>query len=131
MTHVEGRSTYLDEDAGSLDSVGRRLELSEDDHWPLSERVRVLADVGRFLDEFFQLTGAQLRATAAVPGRGDAVRLRVQRLLVRQSDAFERLRLRLSDAGLELCRWAQLSDDDDEQDWGALSGHVPDGTEHR
>ena len=112
MTHVEGRSTYLDEDAGSLDSVGRRLELSEDDHWPLSERVRVLADVGRFLDEFFQLTGAQLRATAAVPGRGDAVRLRVQRLLVRQSDAFERLRLRLSDAGLELCRWAQLSDDD-------------------
>ena len=110
MPQVEGRSSYLDEDAGSLDSAGRRLELLEDDHWPLVERVRVLADVGRFLDEFFQLTGAQLRA--APPGRADGVRLRVQRLLVRQSHALERLRLRLSDAGVALLRWADLSDDD-------------------
>src|SRR5437773_2201763 len=65
-------SSYLDEDAGSLDSAGRRLALWEDDHSSLSERVRVLADVGRFLDEFFQLTGAQLRAAGAT-GRVDGV----------------------------------------------------------
>src|SRR6266576_1700133 len=104
-------SSYLDEDAGSLDSAGRRLALWEDDHSSLSERVRVLADVGRFLDEFFQLTGAQLRAAGAT-GRVDGVRLRVQRLLVRQSDALEQLRGRLADAGVELCHWAELNDDD-------------------
>jgi polyphosphate kinase len=111
MTEPGGRSTYLDEDAGSLDSAGRRLALSEDDHSSLSERVRVLADVGRFLDEFFQLTGTHLRAAAAT-GSADQVRLRVQRLLVRQSDALALLRVRLKEAGVELCHWDQLPDDD-------------------
>src|SRR5438270_13411404 len=111
MTEPGGRSTYVDEDAGGLDSAGRRLALSEDDHSSLSERVRVLADVGRFLDEFFQLTGAHLRAAAAT-GRADQVRLRVQRLLVRQSDALAQLRLRLNEVGVELCHWDQLLDDD-------------------
>jgi len=106
------RSSYLDEDAGSLDSARRRLELAEDDRSSVSERVQVLADVGRFLDEFFQLTGMHLRAVAGVPGRADAVQWRVRHLLVRQSEALERLRLRLTDAGIELCDWDQLSDDD-------------------
>jgi hypothetical protein len=30
MIHVEERSSYLDEDAGSLDSAGRHLALAED-----------------------------------------------------------------------------------------------------
>src|SRR6266404_3551977 len=111
MTQTGGQPSYLDEDAGSLDSAGRRLALSDDDQSSLSERVRVLADVGQFLDEFFQLTGAHLRA-ASVSGRGEQVRLRVQRLLVRQSDALERLRAGLAEAGVELCHWAELSDDD-------------------
>jgi polyphosphate kinase len=111
MTPNEGRANYLDEDAGSLDSAARRLALSEDDHAALVERLRVLADVGRFLDEFFQLTGAQLRA-AAPSERVDAVRLRVQGLLERQGAVLKGLRPGMADAGVELCDWAELSDDD-------------------
>jgi polyphosphate kinase len=104
MIQFEGRSSYLDEDAGSLDSAGRRLALAEDDHAPVPERIRVLADVGRFLDEFFQLTGAA----------GDSVRVRVEHLLGRQCDTVQRLCHRSSDLDLELCDWSQLDDDDRE-----------------
>ena len=102
MTQVEGRTSYLDEDAGSLDSAGRRLALAEDDHAPVPERIRVLADVGRFLDEFFQLTGAA----------GDSVRDRVEDLLGRQHDTVERLRDHPGTTGVELCDWSQLGDED-------------------
>src|SRR4051812_27116627 len=102
ITQVEGGSSYLDEDAGSLDSVGRRLALAEDDRSPVRERVRVLADVGRFLDEFFQLTGAH----------GDSVRPRVRRLVEQQSDALRRLRLPLGECGVEVCDWSRLNSDD-------------------
>jgi len=102
MTQVEGRPSYLDEDAGSLDSAGRRLALAEDDHAPVPERIRVLADVGRFLDEFFQLTGAA----------GDSVRGRVEDLLGRQHDTVQRLRDHTGTTGMELCDWSQLSDED-------------------
>jgi polyphosphate kinase len=112
MTKPEALSSYLDEDEGSLDSASRRLALSEDDRSSPPERLRVLADVGRFLDEFFQLTGAHLRAAAAVPGRGDGVRLRVEGLVGRQSDILEGLQSPMAEAGVEICRWAQLGDDD-------------------
>jgi polyphosphate kinase len=102
MTQVEGRSSYLDADAGSIDSAGRRLALAEDDHTSVPERVRVLADVGRFVDEFFQLAGSD----------GEPVRERVQRLLVRQSKAVQRLQHQLRQTGVELCDWSQLNDDD-------------------
>jgi polyphosphate kinase len=110
MTTAGGLSRYLDEDAGSLDSAGRRLALSEDDRTSLPERLRVLADTGQFLDQFFQLAGAQL--AGAAPGRVDEIRLRVQRLLVRQSNGLTRLRARMGAAGVELCDWAELSDDE-------------------
>jgi polyphosphate kinase len=112
MRSASGRSSYLDEDAGSIDSAARRLALAEDADRPPAERLRVLADVGRFLDEFFQLTGAQLRAASAVPGRGDGVRHRVEWLLTRQNGAFQRLRPGLRQAGNELRHWAELDDDD-------------------
>lgn len=102
MTQVEGRSSYLDADAGSLDSAGRRLALAEDDHSSVSERVRVLADVGRFVDEFFQLTGSH----------EESVRARVQGLLVRQSNTVQELQYQLRSTGVELCDWNQLTDDD-------------------
>jgi polyphosphate kinase len=102
MTQVEGRITYLDEDAGSLASAGRRLALAEDDGAPLAERLRVQADVGRFLDEFFQLTGAH----------GGAVRETVEGLLARQCSALQRLLPQLRGSGVELCRWSELDDDD-------------------
>ena len=107
MAETEGRSSYLDEDAGSLDSAGRRLALCrDDDHASAADRARVLADVGRYLDDFFQLTGGHLRAATRVPGRTDAVRRRVEQLLARQSDTLGWLRSRLADAGVELCDWA-------------------------
>ena len=102
MTQVEGRSSYLDEHAGSLDSAGRRLALAEDDHASVPERIRVLADVGRFLDEFFQLTGAA----------GDSVRERVEHLLGRQRDAVRRLCHQPGSIDVELCDWSRLNEDD-------------------
>ena len=102
MTHVEECSSYLDADAGTLDSAGRRLALAEDDQASVPERVRVLADVGRFVDEFFQLTGSH----------SELVRKRVQRLLVRQSAAVQQLQRQLGPTGVELCDWNQLTDDD-------------------
>jgi polyphosphate kinase len=104
------RSSYVDEHAGSLDSAGRRLAVSEDDHVPIRERLRVLADVGRFLDEFFQLAGGQLRNGAGP----DGIRLQVQRLLDRQAEGLQRLRGRLGDVGVELCHWSELSEEDRE-----------------
>jgi polyphosphate kinase len=108
------RSSYLDENAGSLDSAGRRLALSEDERVPVSERLRVLADVGRFLDEFFQLAGAQLLSSPAPTGAGEDLRVRVQLLLERQADALSRVRSRLPDVGVELWDWAELDDEDRE-----------------
>ena len=102
MTEFDAESRYLEEDAGSLDSAGRRLALAEDDDASLPERLRVLADVGRFLDEFFQLTAAQ----------GEDVRQRVRHLLGRQSDILQQLRARLGEPGVRLCHWEELDDDD-------------------
>jgi polyphosphate kinase len=104
MNPVEGRPSYLDADAGSLDSAARRLALVEDGHSPVPERVRVLADVGRFVDEFFQLTASQ----------EESVRERVQRLMVRQSDAVQGLQHQLPPTGVELCDWSRLTDEDRE-----------------
>ena len=102
MTRIEEGASYLDADAGSLDAAGRRLALAEDERSSVPERVRVLADVGRFVDEFFQLTGSH---TAEV-------RERVQGLVVRQRDTVQRLRTQLRPTGVELCDWTQLTDDD-------------------
>lgn len=108
------RSSYLDEHSGSLDSAGRRLAVSEDDDVPIPECVRLLADAGRFLDEFFQLAGAQLRAAAPDTPVRDRVRPRVERLLEDQAAAVRRLRARLGDAGVELCHWSELTEEDRE-----------------
>ena len=110
----ENAGSYLDENAGSLDSAGRRLALSEDDHVPIPERLRVLAEVGRFLDEFFQLAGAQLLAAPAPTAVSEQIRMRVQELLERQSEALSRLQPRLGDLGVELGDWGELADDDRE-----------------
>jgi polyphosphate kinase len=99
---VEGPSTYLDADAGSLDSAGRRLALAEDERASVAERMRILADVGLFVDDFFQLTG----------GRGEEVRSRTEGLGARQDAALQQLRPRLGEIGLELCDWQTLGDHD-------------------
>lgn len=101
MTSVEDL-TYLDADAGSLYSAGRSLALAEDDGNPVSERVRILAGVGAFIDDFFQLTG----------GRGPSVRRLVQGLLLRKNAVLQDLRPRLRECGLELCDWRSLGEED-------------------
>lgn len=103
MTQVEDEhSKYLDADASSLDSASRRLALAEDERSSETERVRVLADVGRFVDEFFQLTGSHAAQ----------VRERVERLVIRQRDTVRRLQTQLRPTGVELCDWSGLTDDD-------------------
>jgi polyphosphate kinase len=99
---VDGSSAYLDADAGSLASAGRRLALAEDETALPAERIRILADVGLFIDDFFQLTG----------GRGDETQPRVERLLERQRLALERVRPLLTESGFELHDWTALDDDD-------------------
>jgi polyphosphate kinase len=98
----EGPSTYLDADAGSLDSAGRLLALAEDERASVPERMRILADVGLFVDDFFQLTG----------GRGEEVRSRMEGLGARQEAALQQVRPRLGEIGLELCHWETLGDHD-------------------
>lgn len=102
MMSAEGPSTYLDADAGSLDSAGRRLALAEDERASVAERIRILADVGLFVDDFFQLTG----------GRSEEVRSRMEGLDVRQEAALQQVRPRLGEIGLELSDWETLGDDD-------------------
>jgi polyphosphate kinase len=99
ITDVE-EPRYLDEHAGSLDSAGRRLALAEDDAAAAAERLRILADVGRFVDEFFQLTG----------DHDESVRDHAHSLLHRQGTTLAHLRQSLSKVGLELCEWSELGD---------------------
>ena len=106
-TRTGGPSSYLDENAGTLDSAGRRLALAEDGTASLPERLRVLADTGHFVDQFFQLAGAKL-----LGGPAGEVRLRVQDLLDRQRDVLAGLRGRMGGWGVELCDWAELGDED-------------------
>jgi polyphosphate kinase len=112
MTRAGGLSSYLDENAGTLDTAGRRLALSEDTAMSLRARLGVLADVGQFIDQFFQLAGAELLAGRGGPA--GEVRRRVQHLFVRQWDALTGLRGRMGEFGVELCHWADLADDDRE-----------------
>src|ERR1044072_5362022 len=102
MTSAEEPSRYLDADAGSLDSIGRLLTLAEDEPVSVPDGIRILADTGLFVDDFVQLTG----------GRGDEVRRRMQRLVVRQQEGLRRLLPKLGEIGLEIHDWGSLNDDD-------------------
>ena len=100
-------SRYLDEDISYLEFGAHVLALAERDSQPPLERIRRLADSARCLDNFFQLRGVQLRASAA-GGRGRAVRIRAQELLQRQALLVKRLGRSLAAHGIGLCDWESL-----------------------
>jgi polyphosphate kinase len=113
---------YLDREESWLRFNERVLELAEDESIPLLERVRFLAIFATNLDEFFMVRVAGLlrRMVAGFPVEGAGVRLPRQvldntlelagELTVRHARAFtERLNPELTEHGIELLRWKELS----------------------
>src|SRR6202167_2873124 len=113
---------YLDREESWLRFNERVLELAEDESIPLLERVRFLAIFATNLDEFFMVRVAGLlrRMVAGFPVEGAGVRLPRQvldntlelagELTVRHARAFtERINPELTDHGIELLRWKELS----------------------
>jgi polyphosphate kinase len=114
---------YLDREESWLRFNERVLELAEDESVPLLERVRFLAIFATNLDEFFMVRVAGLvrRMVAGFPVEGTGVRLPGQvlentlelagELTLRHARAFrERIAPELSEHGIEVVRWKELSD---------------------
>jgi len=113
---------YLDREESWLRFNERVLELAEDESIPLLERVRFLAIFATNLDEFFMVRVAGLlrRMVAGFPVEGAGVRLPRQvldntlelagELTVRHARDFtERINPELTERGIELLRWKELS----------------------
>ncbi len=113
---------YLDREESWLRFNERVLELAEDESIPLLERVRFLAIFATNLDEFFmvRVAGLMRRMVAGFPVEGTGVRLPGQvlgntlelagELTVRHARAFsERINPELTEHGIELLRWKELS----------------------
>src|ERR1700677_4859294 len=113
---------YLDREESWLRFNERVLELAEDESSDLLERVRFLAIFATNLDEFFMVRVAGLlrRMVAGFPVEGVGVRLPRQvldntlelagELTVRHARDFtERINPELTEHGIELLRWKELS----------------------
>ena len=113
---------YLDREESWLRFNERVLELAEDESVPLLERVRFLAIFATNLDEFFMVRVAGLvrRMVAGFPVEGNGIQLPRQvlentlelagKLTVRHARAFsERINLELTEHGIEILRWKELS----------------------
>src|SRR5271165_3014543 len=118
---------YLDREESWLRFNERVLELAEDESVPLLERVRFLAIFATNLDEFFMVRVAGLvrRMVAGFPVEGNGVQLPRQvlentlelagKLTVRHARAFsERINPELTEHGIEILRWKELSADERE-----------------
>lgn len=120
----EGR--YSDRELSWLAFNERVLDLARDtDRIPLLERAKFLAIFSSNLDEFFMVRVAGLKrridAGVAVPSVAgmlprelhDAILARTHDLVSEQSRVFaEEVRPGLVDEGIEILRWAELSDDE-------------------
>src|ERR1700678_2447451 len=113
---------FLDREERWLRFNERVLELAEDESVPLLERGRFLAIFANNLDEFFMVRVAGLlrRMVAGFPVEGVGVRLPRQvldntlepagELTVRHARDFtERINPELTEHGIELLRWKELS----------------------
>lgn len=114
-------SRFFNRELSWLDFNERVLALAEDDARPALERATFLAIFSRNLDEFFQIrvSGLREQVGAGVPGRSpdgmspreqlDAIRDRVQELVARQMQIFEReVRPRLKAGGVQVVDWDDL-----------------------
>lgn len=120
----EGR--YSDRELSWLAFNERVLDLARDtERIPLLERAKFLAIFSSNLDEFFMVRVAGLKrridAGVAVPSVAgmlprelhDAILARTHDLVSKQSRVFaEEVRPGLVDEGIEILRWAELSDDE-------------------
>ena len=120
----EGR--YSDRELSWLAFNERVLDLARDtERIPLLERAKFLAIFSSNLDEFFMVRVAGLKrridAGVAVPSVAgmlprelhDAILARTHDLVSEQSRVFaEEVRPGLVDEGIEILRWAELSDDE-------------------
>ncbi len=112
---------FWNRELSQLDFNERVLALAEDDARPPLDCAKFLAIVSQNLDEFFQIrvSGLREQAIAGVPGSSpdgmspreqlDAIRERVERLVARQTEIFERqVRPRLRAGGLHIVDWDDL-----------------------
>jgi polyphosphate kinase len=122
---AKGRGPYLNRELSWLAFNSRVLALSEDPDRPLLERVKFLAISSRNLDEFFQVRVALLKAqleagVGALTADGltageqlKAIRAETERFNDRQHEIFAKdLRPALDEAGIRLCSWNALSEED-------------------
>jgi polyphosphate kinase len=113
---------YLDREQSWVRFNQRVLELAEDSHIPLLERVRFLAIFASNLDEFFmvRVAGLTRRMVAGFPVEGAGTQMAVHvlrntlaaagELTTRHADVFaELIQPRLAEHGVEILRWKELS----------------------
>jgi polyphosphate kinase len=114
---------FLDREESWLRFNQRVLELAEDEHMPLLERVRFLSIFASNLDEFFMVrvagrirrmaTGLPVEGASGLPpGQILANTLETAReLSLRHAECFGKaVRPALADEGIEVLRWKELSD---------------------
>ena len=116
---------FLDRELSWLAFNRRVLELTEDPHLPILDRAKFLAIFGSNLDEFFMVrvaglkrriaTGIAVRAASGLTPREvlEAIWAGAHELQVRQAEIFtQEIRPELSQAGVEILNWDDLSADE-------------------
>lgn len=115
---------FINRELSWLDFNHRVVEEAENERHPLLERLRFISISASNLDEFFSVRVAGLIGQAkagisavSADGRTPAQQLgeiqgRAQRLIDEQQRVWKDMRHRLSDAGIEVCDTASLTDDD-------------------
>ncbi|NNN19845.1 MAG: polyphosphate kinase 1 [Acidimicrobiaceae bacterium] len=117
-----GSSRFMNRELSWLDFALRVLDLAEDKTVPLLERAKFLAILSEGLDEFFQVRVAGLKDQLAAGVRSlspdglsvreqlQAVRAKVLVIMERIDQIYnESLLPSLSDSGIKLLRWHELS----------------------
>lgn len=122
-----GSTRFINRELSWLDFASRVLDLAEDKTVPLLERAKFLAILSGGLDEFFQVRVAGLKDQLAGGVRSlspdglsvreqlQAVRAKVLTIVERMDQIYNGTLLpALSEAGIKLLNWEQLSDEDRE-----------------